>query len=64
MNNNGHNTLEIKGHNVKLIAWQDKWAHTGHYIANAKGQKYPGRCVVAEPKLSSYRKPKFIGQNE
>ena len=29
-----------------------------------QGQKYPGRGEVAEPKLSSYRKLKFIDQNE
>ena len=28
------------------------------------GQKHPGRCIVAEPKLPSFRKPKCVDQNE
>ena len=29
-----------------------------------QGQKHPGRCVIAKPKLSRYTKPKFAVQNE
>ena len=29
-----------------------------------QGQKHPRRCIVAEPTLPSFRKPRCVGQNE
>ena len=29
---------------------------------SVQGQRHPGRCVVAEPKLLSFRKPKYVGK--
>ena len=31
---------------------------------DVKGQKHAGRCVVAEPEIPDFRKPKYAIQNE
>ena len=34
------------------------------FKGNIQGQKHPGRCVVKEPELPCFGKPKYLVQNE
>ena len=34
------------------------------FKGNVQGQKHPGRCAFVEPELLSYRKSKYVAQNE